>query len=389
MILMAEEILSKNVPLKQVAKLILFSLPTIINFSLPFAALVGALMAVGRFNSDNEFLALRASGFTLPSLFAPMVLCATIITGSTFLIGDYFIPLGTIRFTELYREVLFSNPALALEPYTVKYYQDSILITGDVSERTIDEILIIDKDSEKNRRVILAQNAELLKGDTQGGIISLNLDSVISHTTPQKVRGEFDYILSQQMVYNILLKDISLSMRNPGPREMSTRDVYAVIQEKREDLKERQETYLMELQDMEHRFLSFYREIVERGMAIQQNEKEELKKLIEEIKKFRTKKILDRVLQSYEVEFQKKIALPFACFTFVFLAFPVGLFTKRSGRTVGFGIGILISILYYGILFAGQTLGYRVLLNAVVAVWSPNIILFLVGIIMFLGRLKR
>ena len=389
MILMAEEILSKNVPLKQVAKLILYSLPAIINFSLPFAALVGALMAVGRFSSDNEFLALRTAGITLPRLFAPILLCGVVITGATFFIGNYFIPLGTIKFTQLYREILFSNPSLELEPYSVKYYRDSLLITGNISGRSFDEILIIDKDSEKNRRIIMGQRAELVKGDVQGGVISLHLDSVLSHTVPQKVRGEFDYIMSNKMVYNILLKDIALSIRNPGPREMSAQDVYAMILEKRDTLEERKAAHREELRKLEHRFLSRYREAIERGMTIRQEDKEELKALMEEVEKLRMKSVQDRVLQSYELEFQKKLALPIACFTFVFLAFPVGLFTRKSGRTVGFGIGVLISILYYGMLFAGQTLGYRVLLNPIIAMWTPNMIIFLAGMIVFMGRLRR
>ena len=101
------------------------------------------------------------------------------------------------------------------------------------------------------------------------------------------------------------------------------------------------------------------------------------------------KEVHDRSLQIYELEFQKKIALPFACLSFVVLAFPVGLFTKRSGRTVGFGIGVLVSVLYYGLLFAGQTLGFQIYLNPVLSMWLPNFIILISGTIMFILRLRR
>ena len=236
MILMAEEVLSKDVPIPKVLLLIFYSLPSIISFSLPFAALVGALMAVGRFSSDNEFLAMQASGITLPKLFLPIMLFSFFLTFSTFMFNDYFIPLSTIKFTKLYREVLFSNPALELEPYSIKYYQDSIIITGNVEGKEIKEILIIDKDVDKNRRIILAEKAGLVQSDAEEGVISLKLENVLSHTTPRKIKTEYDYFSAEGMTYNILLKDITISMRNPGPQEMSSRDVYSQIIEKRLDL---------------------------------------------------------------------------------------------------------------------------------------------------------
>ena len=385
MILMAEEILSKSVPLGQVLKLIFFSLPSIISFSFPFASLVGALMAVGRFSSDNEMLAMQASGFSLIRIFLPILFSGMMITGISFLFNDFFIPLGTIKFTQLYREVLFSNPALELEPYSIKYYQDSILFTGDVTQDEIANILIIDRDSEKNRRIINADSARLERGSAQEGVISLSLESVMTQTSPQKIRDEYEYSFSNKMVYNILLKDITLSMRNHGHREMSSRDVYGVIKEKREKLEQRIQIHREGQQQQEYQFLSRYRAQIEPSPAAS----EELARLGVDLLKNREKEIQERSLQIYELEFHKKYSLPFACIVFVFFAFPVGLFTRRSGRTVGFGIGVLVSILYYGLLFAGQTLGFQIYLNPFWAMWLPNVIIFLAGITVFLGRLKR
>ena len=45
-LLMAQEVLTKRVPVDQVILLIIFSLPTVIYFSAPFACLVGTLMTV-------------------------------------------------------------------------------------------------------------------------------------------------------------------------------------------------------------------------------------------------------------------------------------------------------------------------------------------------------
>ncbi|MBI9100801.1 MAG: LptF/LptG family permease [Spirochaetales bacterium] len=390
MILMAEEVLSKDVPLGQVLLLIFYSLPSIVSFSLPFAALVGALMAVGRFSSDNEVLAMQASGITTLRLFSPIVLFSLVLTFSTFMFNDYFIPMSTIKFTQLYREVLFSNPALELEPYSIKYYQDSIIVTGNVSGENISEILIIDKDVDKNRRIILAEEASLIRSDLEDGVISLKLDQVVSHTTPRKIKTEYDYFSAREMVYNILLKDITVSMRNPGPREMSTRDVYAQIQEKRSEFQVKIDNRDRIVFNESLKVANAYAFLIEeRSQLNHQMEKPEITDFINQLNQSVNKVIHDRSLQIYELEFQKKLSLPFACLAFVVLAFPLGLYTKRSGRTVGFGIGVLVSVLYYGMLFAGQTLGFQIFLSPFLSMWLPNFIIFAAGIFFFIVRLRR
>ena len=61
-LLMAEDILKKRVPVMDVARLMSYSLPFIIAQSAPFATLVGFLMCLGRMMTDNEIMVIRASG---------------------------------------------------------------------------------------------------------------------------------------------------------------------------------------------------------------------------------------------------------------------------------------------------------------------------------------
>ena len=61
-LVMAEEILSKKAPLKDVMLLMFYSLPFIVATAAPYAALVGTLMGLGRFVSDLEFVSMNALG---------------------------------------------------------------------------------------------------------------------------------------------------------------------------------------------------------------------------------------------------------------------------------------------------------------------------------------
>ncbi|MFW6337866.1 MAG: LptF/LptG family permease, partial [Alkalispirochaetaceae bacterium] len=183
LLLLAEEILTKDVALFDVLMLIVYALPSIVALSFPFASLVGALMAVGRFSSDNEIIAFQASGIPLSRLFLPMLILGALFSFASYMMNDYFLPRGTIQFGRLYRELLYSNPALELEPYSVKRYQNDILITGNVQGRNIGSFAIIDRDEEGKRRVIVSTDATLTRqGERDAGVISLELSDVFTHS---------------------------------------------------------------------------------------------------------------------------------------------------------------------------------------------------------------
>jgi lipopolysaccharide export system permease protein len=92
---------------------------------------------------------------------------------------------------------------------------------------------------------------------------------------------------------------------------------------------------------------------------------------------------LDRRAQSLEVEVQKKFSIPAACLVFVLVGAPLGIRAKRSGIAVAF-LSILFFIFYYLCLAGGEELADRRLLAPWVAMWTPNIVIGAVGLILTL-----
>jgi lipopolysaccharide export system permease protein len=372
-LLIAEEILSKNVKITAVLQLLFYSLPAIVSFAFPFGALVGALMAIGRMSSDNEILALQACGIPHFRIFIPVAILGIVFSAGSFIINDIFLPLGTIKFSQLYREILYSNPELELSPYSIKRYQRSTIITGNIENREISDLIIIDKTPEKDKRIIIADIASLNKLEEQNGVISLDLGNVFIQTFNKQKKNDYNYLSSEVMTYNILLGDISFSMRSPGPREMSSRDVKTDIDNKTEQLniKKIKNTQSADRAGVNMEAEYYYISTIpppQRDYKFLESSKQDYVNRLQ-------KNVNDRALQIYLVEYYKKFSLPFACFVFVLFAFPVGMFTKRSGRSVGFGIGLLVAVLYWGLLFAGQTFGIQNNSSALLAMWMPNFVI--------------
>ena len=85
-------------------------------------------------------------------------------------------------------------------------------------------------------------------------------------------------------------------------------------------------------------------------------------------------------LRFAQVEYHKKFSIPFACFALGLIGIPLGLMVKRSGKMIGFGIGLAVIVIYYLLLQAGQTAGIDEVLPPMFAMWLPNMVIGIFGI---------
>lgn len=386
---LAEKILEKKVPLKDVLLLLVYFMPSMISLSFPFAALVSALMTVGRFSSDNEILAMQALGIRHIKIFAPLIILGVLFSGLSFYINDFLLPYGTIKYTRLYRQLIYSNPSLELESFAVKEYLDTFMITGKIEDRIIDDIVIFDRDDEGNKRIITAAKARFLNGGDSSGVISLELSDVFSHVNDLKKEYDYSYFSSEKMIYNILLSNISNSVRTLGPREMSASGVHEEIKKMKRDFYENHSAKILSAgkylkNSWENYFFSCNTELSDRNPY--------LKSLMLNLKNYSVvynEKNNDKNLQIYKLEFYKKFSLPFSCLCFVLFAFPAGLFSKRSGRSVGFGIGLLFSLFYWCMMFAGHMIGIKSHVNPFMSMWMPDFVILAIAALLYIVRFVK
>ena len=386
LLLMAEEILSKRVPWNQVLLLLLYSLPAIVAMAAPFASLVGILMAVGRLSSDNEILVILASGFSYRILYIPVIVLGLCISLISFIANDILLPIGTLEFGKLYRKILISSPALELESNTVKRYKDTMIITGQTNEKIIDNIIIIDRTSDGERRIISAKHSELLSNKDQSDL-RINLYNAFMQTFKDSNRLDYDYTRSKLLQYSIAQSNISQVFGSIGPREMSSADVWKEIVKKQEVVDSKIKT--------KQQFLFQSALVIENNLHWMPEASIDWNKLSQQLLNFQNEyKSLqtiaeDRNLKIYKLEFYKKFSIPFGALSFVFLAIPLGLFARKSGQTVGFGFGLLIAVVYWALLIGGQTLGSRLGYSPFWAMWLPNIMAITIGGILGVERIRR
>jgi lipopolysaccharide export system permease protein len=384
LLLMAQEILTKHVPIGQVALLVLFSLPGVIAMSAPFASLVGTLMTVGRLSSDNEVLVMLSSGLSYRNVFLPAITVGIVISMMSFVANDILLPAGTLQFARLYRRILVATPALELEANSVKKFKDTVIVTGNVTGNAIDNMLLLDRTSDGERRLIMANNAELKDAGKSG--LSLDLNRAFVQSSKEIAREDYDYASAGSLRYWVPQEDLIQVLYAVSPREMSSIDVFKEIRRKTADLNVR----LNDRQGKVSALAIALEQTLREGpsaegwnrranqLAAFQREEQALQA---------TRK--DRSLSLYWLEFYKKFSMPFGAFSFIFLAVALGLMAKRSGQTVGFIFGLIISVIYWALLLGGQTMGVRLNTPPFWSMWLPNILALSAGIILTIIKVVK
>jgi lipopolysaccharide export system permease protein len=384
LLLIAEDILSKHVPFQQVALLILYALPSIVAISAPFASLVGTLMTVGRLASDNEVLVMLSAGLSYATIFIPALLVGIGISLASFFANDVLLPAGTIQYRKLYRRIAVSTPALELGAHSVKRFKDTVIITGDVNGNSIGDLFILDRTGDGERRVIMAQSAELKDAGTRG--LSLDLNGAFIQSSKEISREDYDYASSELLRYWVAQEDMIEGSTTTSPREMSSPDV-------RREIKQKEAALAIRLNNR-------YNRVLNQALALEESLRKgpdnaawnrlpnNLAGFAREVTTSASIK-KDHSLLNHWIEYYKKFTLPFGALAFVFLAVPLGLFAKKSGQALGFFFGILIAFLYWSFMIVGQTMGVRLNYSPFWTMWLPDILAFSIGLILCIVRMSK
>jgi LPS export ABC transporter permease LptG len=109
----------------------------------------------------------------------------------------------------------------------------------------------------------------------------------------------------------------------------------------------------------------------------------------------RAKELLEKIKlygpygYSYRVYYHQKFADPLISLVLVFLAIPLTMFTGRNSSWQGLVWCFLIIMAYYTLQVIGRTMGCNGVIPPLAAAWIPHILIFSVGLILFVANEQR
>lgn len=319
-------VINKGVDIFSVSRLFLSMIPFLFTYTLPISALIATLFSIGRLSSDNEIIAIKASGINIFRLIFPQLIIGLILSLFLVVLNDRIIPYAHFASRKILLEVGIKNPTAALEPGVfINSFQKYILFIYRIEENKLINVRIYEPREGKSTRTIVAK------------------------------KGEFFAIPEKNM---IKLKLIEGSSDEPDPENPT--NFYKL----------NFKTYFMTL-DLAH---------AQQKDDIRKKPKDmTILELKEEIKRLKNEGIDPIPLIT---EINEKIALAFSCFIFILLGSSLAVITKRREKSINFGIIFLVVAIYYLLFIVSEALSLQNYINPTIAMWLPNSILGITGIIL-------
>ena len=85
-------------------------------------------------------------------------------------------------------------------------------------------------------------------------------------------------------------------------------------------------------------------------------------------------------MKRYEVDWHKKLVLPFGCFVFFFIGAPLGAIVRKGGLGTPTVISILFFVIWYVISMSAEKLVEENLISSIAGMWASSYILLPVGV---------
>lgn len=345
-----ELIVRNSAPLPSVAEIFLFTLPATFTITIPMGVLVGILVGLSRMAADSEVTAIRSSGMGV----GMFIRAVSIFAVGAWLLGMlnsvYLAPQSAIALDHLQERLRSSQASFEIEPRVfyedfkdiVLYVQDAIPSKGQALWRGV---FLADISDPSSPKITLAKRGALLSD------------------APNKLRFHLEDGTQQEAVPKV-------------------QDQYSITTFENTEIP----IAIPSDENRPHDLLP----VAELGLQSL------LRNAARERKAAESVRISDPGLYNYslvkaryyEIEFQRRFALPAACMVLAMVGIPLGLSARKGGKSTGFVLTILLVVVYYFFSMIGVQMARQGRMSPWLGSWWGNIFFFLCGLFL-LWRVDR
>ncbi len=319
-----ELVVRHNVPLRDMATLFLLPVPSILMLTIPMAVMVGTLIGLSRMAADGEIIAARASGMGLACFVRPVMILAVSGWAVTLGMGLFLAPQALRKMNRMETGLTASQVPYEIQPRVfIEQFPNLLLYLEDVtgSRSTWHRVFIADLTQRNSVKVTLAESGVLVNEAARNRFV-LHLEQGTTH--------EFDPVRPDE--YSIAsFTDteipIPVEQGGPGSAERSS------------------PPYLTLTQLWQH---------------IHQ----------------------PRDRQPALVELHWRFALPVAAIVLALVGIPLGISTRKGGKSLGVMLSLLLFFVYYILMAFGRSFAMQGRVSPVIGLWLANVLFALAGIIM-------
>ncbi|MGH9604495.1 MAG: LPS export ABC transporter permease LptF [Terracidiphilus sp.] len=321
-----EVVVRNTSTLTDMFEVFLFTLPNLFKVTIPMAVLVGVLLGLSRLAADSEIVAMRASGLGI-AYFARVA--AIVAVGGT-LIGLanslYLAPRANRAILAMEHQLETSQASYEIQPRVfyedfknfVLYVQD---VRSGVGAANWHKVFMADVSDPSNPVVTTAETATVVSDSPQE--LLMRLRNGAEHETTPGQPGQ-----SRITAFTSTVRPLELNAQGDVHLGRMDTSIYALP----------------------------------------------MSALLRRIHDHRpgARRLL--------IELNNRFAYPFACLVLMLVGVPLGVASRRGGKSSGFVFALLLVSLYYFLSEVGVALGREGKLSPFLAVWSANFLFAAAGL---------
>ncbi|PYY16735.1 MAG: LPS export ABC transporter permease LptF [Acidobacteria bacterium] len=322
-----ELVVRNSAPIPSVAEIFFLTIPTALTFTLPMGVLVGILIGLSRMAADSEVTALRASGVGAWKFVAIIGIFAIGAFGIALLNNLVVAPRSAAALANLQNSLKTSQISFEVQPRV--FYEDLkgyVLYVQDVEPASgaavWKNVFLADVSNPAAPKVTLAQRAVVV---TEDDTLRMHLENGSQQETEPSNPDQYTISTFNQTDIPIALPPVS-----PPP----SRDLLPAAELKTSELL------------------------------------------------YRAHNDPPAKARWYSIEFHRRLALAASCVVLMLVGIPLGLSSKKGGKSTGFVLTILLVFLYYFSLSAGIAFARQGKVQPQIGVWSANILFALAGLLL-------
>ena len=329
-----ELVVRASAPLPSVAELFSFTVPLALTYTLPMSVLLGILIGLSRLAADSEITAMRASGMGVWSFLRSLSIFVVTAWLLALANGLYIAPRSQAALGHLEDRLKGSQVSFEIQPRVfyegfpkyVLYIQDQKTAQGAAIWK---DVFMADLSDASNPKITLAKEGVVISEAPDR--LHLHLIDGSEHETDPKDLAHYQISTFQQT-------DIPIELPSTGNRPEESLPVGVI----------------------------------------------------------NTWGLLQRAARAdpiaarwYLIEFHRRFALPTACLVLALVGIPLGLSSKKSGKSGGFVLTILLVFAYYVISLVGVSLARQGRVSPWFGAWLADLVFLGLALFLLLRAERR
>ena len=328
-------LVNHDVPVEYLVSFIAYVLPFSLIFTIPWGLLTAILLVFGRLSADNELIALRSNGVSVPRVCISLVAIALVCTVISLWLNVQVAPAAQEKLRSNLYDLATRNPmALFGSDQVIDEFPGRKIYVGKKEGNKLENITVFEMNEQALPVRVTFARTGVLEADLPNKQILMKL-----YDARYQQRDEKNPLDLRKIHDGINMAE--------GTLPISLDELY----EKEKKRPSRS------------------------ALSIEQ--------LLEQLKSENT-----RERSASRTEINKRFSFPFACVAFAIIGVPLGVTAHRRETSIGFAMGLIVATTYFLFVIVGDTLRGNPHAHPELLVWFPNVLFIVLGVFLF-RRLAR